>query len=119
MLEYYKTNNDQRCWNILKEPANLDVVFPLWLLQAYHELDQSENAVSTMEEAFLRHPESISAEDVNLLLELCMNMKEYRKPLAVLVQHCGLELVLPNDQVIKAKPSGQITIPENMPNPIK
>lgn len=52
-----------------------------------HQIDQ---AIATMEGAFLKHPNHITSEDVNLLLELQIKQKHYGRSVQLLCDNCGV-----------------------------
>nr|CAD7405398.1 unnamed protein product [Timema poppensis] len=60
----------------------------------FHEDNELGKAKDAMEIAFKKVPGLITSEEVNLILELMLNLKEYKNCLEVLVQFCGIEIDL-------------------------
>lgn len=58
----------------------------------FYEDRDFTKAKETMEVAFKKVPHLVTSEDVNLMLELLLNQKEYTRSLEILVQHCGIEV---------------------------
>ncbi|XP_063228607.1 general transcription factor 3C polypeptide 3 isoform X2 [Bacillus rossius redtenbacheri] len=60
--------------------------------QKLHESNELDRARDVMEMAFNKVPDHITSEEVNLMLELLLNLKEYVKGLDILVRFCKLKL---------------------------
>ncbi|XP_064605107.1 general transcription factor 3C polypeptide 3-like [Liolophura sinensis] len=67
------------------------------MAKVYHESSEAEKAIQTLREAFKEHPNKITSEDVNLLLELLMSQKMYKVSLEILMKHCGVVFYLADD----------------------
>ncbi|OWF47405.1 General transcription factor 3C polypeptide 3 [Mizuhopecten yessoensis] len=69
------------------------------LAMQYFNLADKENAIKIMKGAFQAHPDKVTSEDVNLLLELLIAEKQFMECIKVLVKHCGVEFVFHNKAV--------------------
>ncbi|KAJ9585403.1 hypothetical protein L9F63_002786, partial [Diploptera punctata] len=56
----------------------------------FHEDNELLKAKEMMEVAFKKVPHLINSEDVNLMLELMLRLKEYNQCLEILIQFCGI-----------------------------
>ncbi|XP_048758832.1 general transcription factor 3C polypeptide 3-like isoform X2 [Ostrea edulis] len=56
----------------------------------YYEEDDKVSAMETMKNAFESNSENVTAEDVNLIMELLMTQKMFLQAIEVLVNHCGV-----------------------------
>ena len=61
------------------------------LAKGYHDLGSLDKAEETLSAAFLAHPDLISSEDVNMLAEIQIHLKEYEKVLKTLAKYCGVD----------------------------
>ncbi|KAK3091938.1 hypothetical protein FSP39_023840 [Pinctada imbricata] len=85
MLRFMPKEEGEMCMNIARSISKL-----------YFEQDQKVQAMETMQNAFMSNPEWVTSEDVNLLLELQMDQKQYYKSVDVLVKFCGVSFVMDN-----------------------
>ncbi|KAJ8894711.1 hypothetical protein PR048_000018 [Dryococelus australis] len=60
--------------------------------QKFHETDELNRAKDVMEMAFEKVSNLITSEEVNLMVELLLNLKEYLKGLYILARFCKLEV---------------------------
>ncbi|KAK2171464.1 hypothetical protein NP493_1062g00073 [Ridgeia piscesae] len=65
----------------------------------FHTSGDLEKAMVTMATAFEIHPVFVTAEDVNLLLEIYLSLRQYQKAIETLVHHCGVCLHYSDDTV--------------------
>ncbi|PSN53925.1 hypothetical protein C0J52_02409, partial [Blattella germanica] len=56
----------------------------------FHEDNELSKARETMEIAFSKVPDLVNSEDVNLMLELLLNLKEYVRCIEIMTQYCGI-----------------------------
>uniref|UniRef100_K1PNW9 General transcription factor 3C polypeptide 3 n=1 Tax=Magallana gigas TaxID=29159 RepID=K1PNW9_MAGGI len=79
----------------------------------YYEEDDKVSAMETMRNAFEANSENVTAEDVNLFMELLMTQRQFLQAIEVLVNHCGVVFQLNvNREWSKAVPIG-ISLIEN------
>ncbi|XP_019637611.1 PREDICTED: general transcription factor 3C polypeptide 3-like [Branchiostoma belcheri] len=60
--------------------------------KTYHGTGETETAVETMQAAFTKHPTLVTFEDVNMLTELYIAMKQYRQVLEAMSSYCSVQL---------------------------
>ncbi|EEB19830.1 General transcription factor 3C polypeptide, putative [Pediculus humanus corporis] len=58
----------------------------------YHEENDIPKAKEVMETAFLKVPNSVSSEDVNLYVELLMMVRDYMKALEIIAKYCDVKI---------------------------
>ncbi|XP_047100507.1 general transcription factor 3C polypeptide 3 [Schistocerca piceifrons] len=58
----------------------------------YHERNELVRAKEVMDIAFSKSPQSVTTEDVNLMLELLLSLQHYQECINILVQYCGVEV---------------------------
>ncbi|XP_071119203.1 general transcription factor 3C polypeptide 3-like [Haliotis cracherodii] len=69
------------------------------ITKSFHEIGETMLSINTMKNALHKHPNLITSEDVNLLLELQMAERLFLESIEVLVSHCGVEVLMPNTVV--------------------
>ncbi|XP_022671745.1 general transcription factor 3C polypeptide 3-like isoform X2 [Varroa destructor] len=62
------------------------------IAQIQYKYGKPKKGAEVLELAFQRFPQSISSEDVHMLLEIQVEAKQFSKAMRVLVSHCGVEL---------------------------
>ncbi|XP_066296212.1 general transcription factor 3C polypeptide 3-like [Branchiostoma lanceolatum] len=60
--------------------------------KTYHATGETETAIETMQAAFTKHPTLVTFEDVNMLTELYITMKQYRHVLEAMSSYCSVQL---------------------------
>ncbi|XP_053394671.1 general transcription factor 3C polypeptide 3-like [Mercenaria mercenaria] len=68
------------------------------ITRTYYEQGEKGRAIDTMTKAFTDHPDHITSEDVNLLLELLIQEKKYLQCLMIFVKHCGISFTFPGEK---------------------
>ncbi|XP_060072289.1 general transcription factor 3C polypeptide 3-like [Ylistrum balloti] len=69
------------------------------LSMQYFNIGDKQNAIKIMKGAFQIHPDKVTSEDVNLLLELLIAEKLFLECVEMLVKHCGVSLIFNNKMV--------------------
>lgn len=90
--------------------------------QKFHEDGDIAKAKEAMEVPFNKVPHLITPEEVNLMLELLLNLKDYTYCLSILVQYCNIEVEAESDVPVTSEniadvPSLKIlscNLPENL-----
>lgn len=59
---------------------------------SHHKDGDLARAREAMEIAFLKVPNEVQSEDVNLLLDLLLQLQDYPRCLEVMISHCGVEV---------------------------
>ncbi|OQR68665.1 general transcription factor 3C polypeptide 3-like [Tropilaelaps mercedesae] len=62
------------------------------IAQIQYKYGKPKKGAEVLELAFRRFPQSISSEDVHMLLEIQVEAKQFSKAMRVLVSHCGIDL---------------------------
>eukprot|EP00058_Branchiostoma_floridae_P028545 XP_002614036.1 hypothetical protein BRAFLDRAFT_113732 [Branchiostoma floridae] len=60
--------------------------------KTYHATGETEAAIETIQAAFTKHPTLVTFEDVNMLTELYVTMKQYRHVLEAMSNYCSVQL---------------------------
>lgn len=63
------------------------------LAKGYHDLGSLDRAEETLCIAFVAHVDLVSSEDINMLTEIQIHLKEYEKVLKTLVKYCGVDVL--------------------------
>merc|ERR1719495_3036882 len=63
------------------------------LAKGYHDLGLLDRAEEILQSAFNVHPALIYSEDVNMLTEIQIHLKEYERALRVLVTYCNVQFM--------------------------
>lgn len=93
------------------------------LTRVLHDDNQLEKATLAMEDAFRKHPASISSEDINILVELQMKRNILETSIKILCEHCAItfqpENVLADmddtEIMVLLGHSESCTVPESVP----
>ncbi|XP_078318117.1 general transcription factor 3C polypeptide 3-like isoform X1 [Crassostrea virginica] len=79
----------------------------------YYEEDDKVSAMETMRNAFEANSENVTAEDVNLFMELLMTQKMFLQAIEVLVNHCGVVFHLNTEREWSQEMNLSISLIEN------
>ncbi|CAH1774088.1 unnamed protein product [Owenia fusiformis] len=77
--------------------------------KAYHKVGNVQEAINKYKDAFEILPSDITSEDVNLLLELLISVKDHKTSMEILVKYCGIELEEGEEK------ETMCTVPEELP----
>ncbi|XP_077981936.1 general transcription factor 3C polypeptide 3-like [Glandiceps talaboti] len=82
----------------------------------YHSTGDTTQAVETLQQSIVTHPDYINSEDVNMLAELHMTEKEYWNALQVICNQCGVQIQCELLDENMDNPSiDDITVPAEIP----
>lgn len=65
---------------------------------SHHKDNDLTRAKEAMEIAFLKVPNEIQSEEVNLFLDLLLQLQDYPRVLEVMVSHCGVEVITEHNE---------------------
>ncbi|KAK7794019.1 hypothetical protein R5R35_007451 [Gryllus longicercus] len=91
--------------------------------QKFHDDRDILKAKEAMEIAFNKVPHLVTPEDVNIMLELLLNLKDYSSCLSILVQYCNIEVEAESEVPVTSENIADVpflkilscNLPENLP----
>nr|XP_039261100.1 general transcription factor 3C polypeptide 3-like [Styela clava] len=99
------------------------------IARACHANEETALALEVMDEVASKHPDHVKYEDVNVMCELAITSKQYRKVFDVMVKHCQIEVQyeseMDTDEITEEVENNidftlaHVKIPEHLPIDLK